>query len=480
MDDDEQQRKKYSQGREWWFHFEEGEAKKKQQASLQSDKDKEKEKEKEEIEEQRRHWLGKPKQEDKNYRYVIMEWEGHTRNATVYPATFIEFGLSTQLVADGQASAETAEKRHRQQLEKWRKKQAEKSVMEKLGNLFGHDQDGNIKQKKKKLRADEMTDESKEKLKSMYMDRIDITNEEWEMLKDLLGQEQFELFNEEYQDHQKDKRNKKSSFGLVTGDDEDRSLIKDKILSKRLKANKTRGQLDELNDFDEFMSDDEDETNLNNYDRIDDHEQDIMSDDDGNESEKDETFKKLEKNIDQDITTKEYQIPKKDKKNEFEQDSDVDDEGDKIWNISDDDSDDDDDDDDINDMVKINRKKKGNNNNNNNNKNNKNNNNKKKKKKNSKKRKFDNDNKGGPNAKKRKLNAEDEKKLKEELTDLITKILKKHPDGLAMYTLWGKITASLSAEQSAIKAVLSPVFKKLIKVKNKDGKKIYCLKKEFK
>ena len=66
---------------------------------------------------------------------------------------------SPQLLADRSASAEIAEKRHRQQLEKWRKKQAEKSMMEKLGNLFGNDDNGNMDGKKKKIRSDEMTEE---------------------------------------------------------------------------------------------------------------------------------------------------------------------------------------------------------------------------------------------------------------------------------------------------------------------------------
>merc|ERR1711933_161379 len=116
-----------------------------------------------------------PKQEDEHYQYVLMEWTGTTRTATVYPAQFIDFGLSTQLIAEGQASAESAEKNYRKHLEKFRKKQAEKSMMEKLGNLFGHDENGNLKEKRKKLRADEITEESKVKLREMYMDKKDIT-----------------------------------------------------------------------------------------------------------------------------------------------------------------------------------------------------------------------------------------------------------------------------------------------------------------
>eukprot|EP01083_Nonionella_stella_P233183 821889_1 len=98
-----------------------------------------------------------------------------------------------------------------------------------------------------------------------------------------------------------------------------------------------------------------------------------------------------------------------------------------------------------------------------------------------KKRKLDNkDNKNnknnGPNKKRRKLNAVDEQKLKEELKILLTKILKKFPDGLEMLDLWRKITATLSAEAGVIKKVLPPVLKMLASKKDINGKNKYCLK----
>merc|ERR1711933_672725 len=158
------------------------------------------------------------------------------------------------------------------------------------------------------------------------------------MLKDMLGEEQFKLFQDEYKEYSKDKMRN----NLQTGDDSDKSLIKDKVLSKRLKSSKTRGQLEELNDYNEIISDDEDETNLNDYDALHDHEEDILSDDDGNQSEDDDAFKKLEKNIGSDLANKEYEVPKKEKT--FDKDSDDEDDGDIAWTISDDDDDDEDDD----------------------------------------------------------------------------------------------------------------------------------------
>eukprot|EP01084_Bolivina_argentea_P130504 230371_1 len=317
-------------------------------------------------EELRRQWLGKPKQVDVNYSYVLMEWTGTTRTATVYPCTFIEFGLSKQLIADGQSTAESVEKRHRQNLAKWRKKQAEKSMMEKLGNLFGHDEFGNNKEKKKRLKADEISDEAKEKLKEIYIDKEKITNEEMEMLKDMLGDIHYKEFIEKYnQEHQHN-----VPMGLQTTDDSSKSLIRDKILSDRLKSTKRRGQLEELADYNEFMSDDEDENNLNDYDLLDDNENDIFEENNGNESEDNEEFKKLEKNIGQDLANKEYELPEKEIKNGlFDNDSDDGNDDDMAWTISDDDDDDDNDNMDGNVMIKNKTSKnKMNSNNNNDNK----------------------------------------------------------------------------------------------------------------
>eukprot|EP01083_Nonionella_stella_P269961 913746_1 len=150
LESEEHEKRHLGSGREWWFQFEEA-----PNPNNNNNNDTNDNKE----EELRRQWLGKPKQVDVNYSYVLMEWTGTTRTATVYPCTFIEFGLSKQLIADGQSTAESVEKRHRQNLAKWRKKQAEKSMMEKLGNLFGHDEFGNNKEKKKRLKADEISDE---------------------------------------------------------------------------------------------------------------------------------------------------------------------------------------------------------------------------------------------------------------------------------------------------------------------------------
>eukprot|EP00483_Globobulimina_turgida_P009058 UN09076 len=130
------------------------------------------------------------------------------------------------------------------------------------------------------------------------------------MLGDLLGDESYNIFMTQYKEH----HNTKGTSSLQTGDDSSKSLITDKVLSKRLKSNKRRGQLDELGDFDEFMSDDEDENNLNNYDLVDDGEEDVLSDLDGDESENDELFRKLEKNIGEDLANKEYELPEKEVK----------------------------------------------------------------------------------------------------------------------------------------------------------------------
>ena len=188
LEQDPSFRNKYQEERPFWFQFEE--APKPQTTSTTTTKGGDSTSNPH-PEEDRRHWLGKPKKDDKNYCYVMMEWNTagtrSTHSAFVYPVTFMEFGQRDQLVADGQASAESAEKRHRQQLEKWRKKQAEKSMMEKLGNLFGHDDDAKGG-KKKRPRADEISDDSKQRLKDMYMDKEVITEEEGQMLKDMLGE----------------------------------------------------------------------------------------------------------------------------------------------------------------------------------------------------------------------------------------------------------------------------------------------------
>merc|ERR1712228_943239 len=197
------------------------------------------------------------------------------------------------------------------------------------------------------------------------------------------------------------------------------------VLSKRLKSAKTRGTMDELND--------EDERNMNNYDVLDDGEEDIWSDDE-DESEQNELFKKMKQNINSNLTEKEYEVPTADKKDNslFDEESDDENEG-QIWRISEDMDD---------DNVKI------------------------KKSKNSKKRKLSDEKKDRPNnKKKRRLNAKkiDSNKLKEELTEIITKILKKFADGLDMITLWKKVNSTLSYNQDAMKKAMGAVIKEICK-----------------
>eukprot|EP00483_Globobulimina_turgida_P010960 UN10981 len=203
------------------------------------------------------------------------------------------------------------------------------------------------------------------------------------------------------------------------------------------------------------MSDDEDEANLNDYDLVDDGDEDVLSDLEGDESENDALFQKLEKNIGEDLANKEYELPEKQEKSSlFDKDSDDEGEEDVAWTISDD-EDEEDVDMDGNVTIKSGKNESGN----------------------TKKRKLESDGegkgkgkvKGAPNRKRRKLNAADKQKLKEELTILITKILKKFPDGLEMLDLWRKITATLSAEQAVIKKVLPPVLKTLAKQKDING-----------
>ena len=97
----ESQRRRHAGGCEWWFEFEEAPtataAPDKAQAQPQ---DWEQAQQQQQAQEQRRHWVGKPKQEDKHYRYVLLEWAGNTHAASVYPRDLIEVGSSTQLVAD--------------------------------------------------------------------------------------------------------------------------------------------------------------------------------------------------------------------------------------------------------------------------------------------------------------------------------------------------------------------------------------------
>lgn len=268
---------------------------------------------------------------------------------------------------------------------------------------------------------------------------------------------------DERESYRQDKRNKPGLFGaLQTGDNEENSTFDGKVLSNRLKKTKTRGQLEELNDFNEIISDDEDDTNLNDYDVIDDGEEDLLESD-GDESEEGEAFKKLKTNLGggDEFLQKEYKVPIDEEKEELTDDEDGD--GDRTWAISDDEDDEDDDDD---GAVRVKRKDGD----------------KKKEDKEGesggKKRKL-NTSPGGKR-KKRKLNEEDLGKLQEEMKQLVTKIFKKFPDGLLMIDLWRKITASLSADTQSIKKVLPNVLKEIAKKVVIDKKSHYMLKDKLK
>ena len=415
------------------------------------------------VEESQCEWLGKPKEENKNYSYVIMEWlpcsNRSSLSATVYPAEFIEFDRSQQLISENQDSAESVEKRHRAQIEKWKKAQCEKSMMEKLGSLFGHSEDAKGG-KNKKVRADEMTMETKLSLKNDFLQKSEITETEMNMLADLLGDEMYAEFVRELRE-----LNDGKSGNLMIGDDRQKSLIDERVLSKRLKAGKTRGTVEELNDYDEVISDDEDERNMNNYDVLDDGEEDVWSGDEDDESEQNELFQKMKQNLGANLTEKEYEVPVADKKENslFDEESDDENEG-QIWRISDDEDDEDDDVDD--DNVKI----------------------KKTQSANPKKRKLDDADAKNKNkkTKRRKLNDSkiDSNKLKEELTEIITKILKKFADGLDMITLWKKVNSALSYNLDAMKKAMGAVIKEICRRNTVqiDGKSInkYYLKKKYK
>ena len=235
------------------------------------------------------------------------------------------------------------------------------------------------------------------------------------------------------------------------------------MLSSRLKKTKTRGQLEELNDFNEIISDDEDDTNLNDYDVIDDGEEDVLESDTGS-SEDGEAFRKLKANLDaDDLHKKEYALPVEDKKKE-ELSDDEDGDNDGTWAISDDDTDDEDAD--GGGGVKLKRKGEG------------------------EADKKDGDKEGGKKRKlgaspggkrkKRKLNEEDLGKLEEEMKVLVTKIFKKFPDGLQMVDLWRKIIASLSADADSIKKALPKVLKAIGKKVMVNGKNHYALKDKLK
>merc|ERR1712087_3778 len=105
--------------------------------------------------------------------------------------------------------------------------------------------------------------------------------------------------------------------------------------------------MDELNDYDEVMSDDEDERNMNNHDVVDDDELDVLSDAE-DESEEDEQFRKIRDNLAQNLTEREYKVAVDEKEKKANE----------IWSQSDDDDDDDDDEEEQDQNVKIAKTKK--------------------------------------------------------------------------------------------------------------------------
>lgn len=285
------------------------------------------------------------------------------------------------------------------------------------------------------------------------------------MLAEMLGDEMYREFVSEFEEI-----NGVGGAALMIGDDRKKSLISDRVLSKRLKAGKRRGTMDELNDYDEVMSDDEDERNMNNHDVVDDDELDVLSDDE-DESEEDEQFRKIRDNLAQNLTEREYKVAvdeKEKKANEIWSQSDDENDDDAaidVWRISDDDDDDDDDEEEQDQNVKIAKTKK---------------------------RKLENVNGQSSGSqkqvKRRRLNAQnvkiDANKLKEELTEIITKILKKFADGLDMITLWKKVNSALSFNQNAMKKAMGCVIKEIcrrntVKIEGKDVNKYY-LKKKYK
>merc|ERR1712013_430703 len=180
-------------------------------------------------------------------------------------------------------------------------------------------------------------------------------------------------------------------------------------------------------------------------------------------------FQKLQKSLGEDLANKEYEVPMaNDKRAAAEDDSDIEADGADAntdaahgdhsnWAISDDDSEDSDDG--GGGVYVKKRTTKG------------------------KKRKLEASASASAEEKKRKLkqrklNPEDEKRLEEELTVLLTKILKKFPAGLTMVELWRKITASLAVDAAVLKKVLPRVLKALARKKEaSDGIKKYCYKK---
>merc|ERR1712129_468970 len=170
----------------------------------------------------------------------------------------------------------------------------------------------------------------------------------------------------------------------------------------------------------------------------------------------------LKRNLNENFIEKEHEVPIAKKQNGIGNDDDDSDDGnedDTIWSISDDEDDEDDDAED--DNVKIKKAIGG------------------------KKRALDNANESAPdNKKKRKLNQNgkkkkkqvDKQKLNEEMTEIITKILLKFPDGLDIPTIWRKIASTLSYDAVLIKETMKIVMKEICartktEIETTDGEK---------
>merc|ERR1712087_151896 len=186
---------------------------------------------------------------------------------------------------------------------------------------------------KNKASAIELSNEARLVLKSEYLQRTGKLEEaERKMLAEMLGDEMYREFVSEFEEI-----NGVGGAALMIGDDRKKSLISDRVLSKRLKAGKRRGTMDELNDYDEL---------------------DVLSDDE-DESEEDEQFRKIRDNLAQNLTEREYKVAvdeKEKKANEIWSQSDDENDDDAaidVWRISDDDDDDDDDEEEQDQNVKI-------------------------------------------------------------------------------------------------------------------------------
>lgn len=376
--------------REFWFEFKEGEpSKKKSQISAKQEMIETEE------EYEKRHFLGKPKM-DKNYKYCVIEWE-NARVGKIFPAKWMEFNLSTHLVTNNEAATINSSQLWKKNMEKWKKKQRQRTAHERLTKLFGHISTAafNANELQSMIKdGTKLSASVKQRIKYNYLLEPIRTKEDKEMMIALIGEYEanqlFDDHNREYAEYNsniivdkqlnikqntkiKEKRNATYDLLSYGNSDINNTNVQSNIAqlrigdytaveqdmaddqfnlsrnSKRLKKHRPRGEMDEQWDFNEYMSDDEDEQNMNDYDIMDDEESDHMSDnsmnvfnDDDHDSEDDEEYKKLKKALDEDLDTKEYPLPENNMSanamNGYISSSD-DDEHTNEWNISDDEED---------------------------------------------------------------------------------------------------------------------------------------------